>query len=271
MLSLEIQIITFGPEGLARVGTMTMPQLPGLRYFVSLQNPDRLPIEVPATLARRDDVEIHEHYTRGSNVNRNVALSRGSSDIILFADDDLHYNAEGLKAVIKAFEDDPALDYATFIHTGGDNKSFPDHSFDLSGKDPKGYYMTAFELAVRRRSLPADMRYSNHFGLGMPVFGTGDDSVFFMRLQKSCLKGRFFPIEIVRHPAITTGNRAATPTVLRTQGGYLRLKYGMAEGLLRLLRDVPRRNAPLHSSLAHMLKGFFVVRKYLNADGSDRF
>lgn len=269
-MTLEVQIITYGAEGLKRVGEMTLPQIEGVRYFVSFQNPQREKYQIPATISGRKDVEVYEHFTKGSNVNRNMALSRGDSDIILFADDDLHYSAEGLKALISAFEKDPALDYATFMHTGGDNKKFPDFEFDLSKKEPKGYYMTAFELAVRRKSLPEDFRYSANFGLGMPVFGTGDDSVFFLRLQKSNLKGRFFPIVIVRHPNITTGNRKATPTVLRTQGAYIRLKYGTFEGFLRLLRDVPRRNASLWNSFRHMLHGFILVPKYMNHDGTDK-
>ncbi len=269
-MTLEVQIITYGAEGLARVGEMTLPRVEGVRYFVSFQNPERQGYEIPASIAARDDVEVFEHFTKGSNVNRNVALSRGDSDMILFADDDLHYTADGLRAVIDAFEGDSTLDYATFKHSGGDNKFFPDYKFDLGKKDPKGYYMTAFELAVRRSSLPGNMRYSAHFGLGMPVFGTGDDSIFFMRLQKSSLKGFFFPIEIVRHPNVTTGNRRATPAVLRTQGAYLRLKYGAFEGLMRLIRDVPRRNAPLWSSFFNMMKGYIIIPKYLNQDGTDK-
>lgn len=269
-MTLEVQIISYGAEGLKRVGEMTLPEVAGVRYFVSFQNPERQKYDIPASISTRKDVEVYEHFTKGSNINRNVAMSRGDSDLILFADDDLHYSAQGLKAVIAAFEKDSELDYATFMHTGGDNKWFPDYEFDLGQKEPKGYYMTAFELAVRRRSLPKDMRYSAHFGLGMPVFGTGDDSVFFLRLQKSKLKGRFFPIVIVHHPNITTGNRKATPTVLRTQGAYIRLKYGTVEGLLRLLRDVPRRNASLWSSFYHMMKGFVLIPKYLNQDGTDR-
>lgn len=269
MITLEVQIITYGSEGLRRVGEMTLPEIEGVRYFVSFQNPEKKEYEIPKSIASRKDVEILEHHTVGSNINRNMALSRGNSDIILFADDDLHYSSEGLKAVMNIFDKDPSLDYATFIHTGGDNKIFPNFEFDLGGKEPKGYYMTAFELAVRRRSLPRQFRYSAHFGLGMPVFGTGDDSIFFLRLQKSSLKGRFFPVEIVRHPNITTGNRTATPTVLRTQGAYIRLKYGAFEGFFRLVRDVSRRKASPWSAFRHMLKGFIIIPKYVNKDCSD--
>ncbi len=260
-MTLEVQISTYGRDGLERVGRMALPRMDGVRYFVSFQNPDCEPYTVPESLAHRTDVEISEHRSRGLSANRNHALSRGNSDIILIADDDLSYNPQGLQAVIDAFETHPWLDFATFKYSGADAKTYPTESFDLSQREPKGYYVSSIEMALRRESILADMRFNENFGVGTPRFGACEDSIFLLNLQRNNnLRGRFFPIVITQHCGPSTGRRRATPSVLRAQGAWLRLRYGAVMGLVRLVRDVSRRNAPWPKALWYMVEGYFSVQ-----------
>ena len=91
-MTLEVEICTYGLDGLQRVAQMTLPPVEGVRYRICMQNPDCAAVELPEAL-RRPDVDFFQHPTRGLSVNRNVALDRAEADIILIADDDLHYTA----------------------------------------------------------------------------------------------------------------------------------------------------------------------------------
>ena len=261
-MKLEVQICTMGPEGLQRVGEMTLPRLENVSYTICLQNPNNYECAVPQFLASRDDIRILEHSTRGLSRNRNFGLDRATGDIILIADDDLKYTADGLRKIIGCFESHPEVDYATFGHRGGDNKWFPEREFDFCDGEPKGYYLTSFELALRRSSIGEDTRFSVYFGLGA-WFAAGEENLFELYMRRKGLRGRYFPLEIVEHPSVSSGSRKPTEGLLRAQGAFFRIKYGKGEGMLRLLRDVPRRHTNWIRAAYHMITGYSTVEGWL--------
>jgi len=267
-MELEVQISTFGKAGLHRVAKMKLPEIDGVKYLVSLQNPDGDVIDVPQAL-ERGDIKILEHADRGLSVNRNYGIENGNCNVILIADDDLDYTSEGLNFVKSVFENNPTLDFATFRHEGDDGKKFPDHEFEIKRKLPKDYYLTSFELAIRRSSLPDDLRFSPMLGIGSPLFSVGEENVFMYRMVMNGLRGRFFPYTIAVHRGQTSGVRLASITVLQGQGAWLWIRYGWIEGFLRVLVDTPRRNAPFFKSLIYMIKGFCKAHCYFDKTGED--
>lgn len=254
-MKLEVLISTYGTDGLARTAGMQLPAVYDVSYLVYLQLPEDSELEVPDSL-RRDDVRIEVSRSRGLSRNRNNALDNSSGDILLIADDDLDFTVEALEGVKSTFEENPLLDFATFRHVGEDRKWFPAYEFDFSSREPAGYYLTSFELALRRKSIVPRFRFPENMGAGTPLFGSGEENVFLLQMLKEGLRGRFFPMVVATHKGLTTGCRRATPATLRGQGAYFRLRYGVAEGLMRLLRDAPRRNYSLLPSVIHMLAGF---------------
>lgn len=265
---LEIQICTYGVDGLDRVSKMELPIVENVRYTVCFQNPENHKCDFPKEL-NRSDVRILEHSTKGLSVNRNFGLDNSQGDIILIADDDLKYSHDGLNYIINTFEKHPDIDFAAFKHIGGDNKHFPKCEFDFVGKDPRGYYLTSFELAIKRDSLPKEIRFSKNLGIGAPIFGAGEECVFLLRMKKHGLKGRFFPVVIAEHPNISTGNREASPAFLRAQGAWLWIRYGWIEGFLRLVRDIPRRNSDWSTSFKMLINGFVKAHKYFDREGKE--
>lgn len=265
---LEVQICTFGAAGLARVATMQLPEVPGVRYMVSLQNPDGDSVDIPQPL-RRSDLTVFQHPTRGLSINRNMAIDHSDADIILIADDDLNYTARGLETVLDTFHLNPDLDFATFMHTGADNKRYPEGQ-ELKLRLPKGYYLTSFELAIRRSSLPPDLRFSPNMGIGAPLFGAGEENLLLMRMIKKGLKGRFVPEVVVEHPGLSTGMREATPAFLRAQGAWIRLYYGALRGAPRIILDAARRNAPYFKALFYLSVGFIRSFAYFTSDGEEK-
>lgn len=268
-MTLEVQICTFGAEGLSRVAKMSLPIMADVLYTVCLQNPKNDSFTLPPELDRKD-IRILAHNSIGLSNNRNFGIDNAVGDIILIADDDLNYKKEGLKAVVSAFEKNPNLDFAAFKHCGGDNKKFPETEFDFRDGEPKGYYLTSFELAFRRQSLPHGLRFSSQLGVGAPIFRAAEESVFLFRLKKEKLRGKFFPVTIVQHPGMTTGVREATEGSLCAQGAWIWIRYGWIEGFLRVLRDVPRRNTSPAKAAKGLIKGYLLAHRYFSKDGKDR-
>ena len=261
-MTLEVEICTYGLDGLQRVAQMTLPPVEGVRYRICMQNPDCAAVELPEAL-RRPDVDFFQHPTRGLSVNRNVALDRAEADIILIADDDLHYTAEGLRAVIDTFAADPTLDFATFEYSGPDGKTYPEQSCNLSEPLPRGYYITSFELAIRRSSLPASLRFFIFMGIGNTFYTCGEENSFLLLIIRNGLKGKFFPIEICQHPGLTSGSRRPIPGSLRSIGGYIWLEHSNRSPFqrfilapLRILRRSARPGVAYFTALRHILHGF---------------
>ena len=265
---LEILISTFGKNGLDRVKQMYLPEIDNVSYLVSLQNPYKEEILYPEVL-KRSDIRIIETDSIGLGLNRNHSLLNATGDILLIADDDLVYKRDGIIKIKELFESNDDLDFATFQYAGGDNKIYPEYSFNLK-TEPRGYYITSFEIAIRRESLPLDIQFSRYIGAGMNLFGSGEENLFVYRLIQAGLKGMFYPIEIVRHPALTTGSRESTPAMLRGQGNWFRLRYGIFMGYLRLIRDVPRRNTSWYKSYLYMTQGFILSFFYFKRNGEDK-
>ena len=275
-MTLEVEICTYGLDGLQRVAQMTLPPVEGVRYRICMQNPDCAAVELPEAL-RRPDVDFFQHPTRGLSVNRNVALDRAEADIILIADDDLHYTAEGLRAVIDTFAADPTLDFATFKFECSAPKSYPTESIKLNVQREKRYIACSIEIAVRRKSLPKSIRFSPQAGIGAPVFGCAEENLFLQRLLLKGLYGRFFPITICNHPQIVTCCRIFSPSILRGFGLLMWIQFHNASFFQKYIMFLPRVvvrayyvKTPIYKTMYYMLSGYFKAHKYFNNDLSDR-
>ena len=92
MLTLDIAVVTHGPEGILRVEKMLLNPIDNVRYVISWQNHNNTPI--PDKIIERKDVEVHRLGILGISNNRNNALEHSKGDIVLFSDDDLIYNKD---------------------------------------------------------------------------------------------------------------------------------------------------------------------------------
>lgn len=219
--TLDVAISTLGPDGIARTAAMELPRLEGVRYIVSWQTDTPLPLPEPL---QRPDVEVHAITGRGLSRNRNNALAHTRADVVLIADDDLSYTPGALKAVAGAFAAHPGLDFATFRYDGADHKTYPATECDLR-RLPRGYFLTSFELALRRRVIDDGIRFDERFGLGSPL-GAGEEELLLATLRRRGYRGRFFPVNITTHHGPTTGMRPASrPGAVRALGAYIGMAY----------------------------------------------
>lgn len=206
MLTLDLAMITYRPEGLARLAGRLLPPLPGVRYVVSWQEHGGAP--VPDEIAQRADVEVHRLDVKGQSHNRNNAIAHCRADIILHADDDIIYTPAGLQTVIDTFEQNPEVDVATFRSVHGDASRFPADATDLGRRLPKGYYVATFEIAFRRATA-GNLRCCPELGLASPRLHAGEDEMFLMSAIRRGLHCRFFPATICTHPGESTGTKGS--------------------------------------------------------------
>lgn len=262
-MTLEVLICTYGNEGINRVAQMNLPKVEGVKYLVSWQT-NEFNLLLPDELHRKD-IRISTTNSKGLSVNRNHSIEKATGDICLIADDDLKYTEEQLQLVIDTFEKNPHIDIALFRHCGNSNKQYPNYEFDLNGKKPKGYYITSFEIAFLRKSIPSSLRFDTHFGVGtsMPA---GEESLFIHYAMKHGLNCRFYPSTIVYHNGLSTGSRTPTPGVLQANGAVIAATYGLL-GIFRLpiiaWRLSHQGKAKVFPAVQHLFKGYIYGKKNL--------
>lgn len=221
MLTLDLAVVTHRPEGLQKVAEMLLPPIAGVRYVVSWQQ--HCGAEIPDALTRRKDVDIHRFDGAGISSNRNNAIEHCTSDIILFADDDLELFPQGLAEIRKSFEDCPKLDVATFKSMHADLNRFPARRTPLNRHYPKGYWVTSVEIAFRR-STAGSLRCCPELGLGAPSLHGGEDEMLLQSAIRRGLNCWFYPVDICAHPHPSTGTKSnLTAGNLRAAGCVLAL------------------------------------------------
>lgn len=260
---LEVLICTIHADGLKRVADMHLPRVDGVRYLVSWQMPGNesaLDIALPDQL-KRDDITICRTATSGLSNNRNNAFDHATAPVVLIADDDLRYTADGLEGVIAAFEADSDLDVAQFRFDGNDaSKPYPDKAVDLARRLPKGLYVTSFELAMRRDTVLPQIRFDTRFGIGSDRWLHGEEHIFLLEARRRGLKCRYIPHTVATHTGPTTGQRSYDRAGLpAADGAVIAAEYGIA-GIMRIPLLAWRRHrqgrAPLLWCGWHALRGF---------------
>lgn len=205
-LTLEILIATCGAEGGKRVAAMNLPSIPGVRYLVSWQEPGES--QMPSELSARDDVRILTLTGLGLSRNRNHCLENATGDLLMIADDDLQFYPSGLKDVIRTFEQNPDLEYASFRYDSDYPKHYPPAECSLSTL-PKNFFQSSVEIVLRRKSKAGRLRFCESFGLGNDnEFSSGEEELLLKKARNNNLNCRFFPITTCFHPGQTTGVRS---------------------------------------------------------------
>ena len=253
-MTLEVMICTMGSEGIGRVARMELPEVEGVSYLVSWQQPHG---EVPPVL-QRSDVKIITSDDRGLSVNRNHALDAATSDVLLVADDDLRYTASQLKNVIEAMERHPDVELATFRYEGVNSKVYPEQEMDITRNWPKNYYVTSFEIALRRESRAGQLRFDERFGVGAPLFHLGEEELLLLEARKKGIRCRYFPITITSHVGLTSGNREWTPGACRGMGAVIRRTFPLTclpRIVLKAYRGCRARKVRFLTGIWYMLEG----------------
>ena len=264
-MTLEILICAYNNR-IENVANVLMPPMHNITYLISWQQSDDFTApELPDAL-RREDVKICTLRGKGLSLNRNNAIACATGDICLIGDDDITYLPNHVPHIIEIFESHPTIDIATFKYDSKNNpKWYPSYSFDLR-QSAKGYYVTSFEIAFRRKSVQGVVQFNPLFGLNAPVLIDGEEGVFINDALNKGLSGFFFPYVIARHDHATTAERhASDPKHLMGNGAYIYLAYKDGTAPLRYVlfawRSCKKNPLKFFPMLRHVLQGVKYIKK----------
>jgi glycosyltransferase involved in cell wall biosynthesis len=218
--TLTVALVTVG----ARLSRVALPApMPGVDYVVTVQA-----MAEDAALpdwSERDDVQVWREPSVGVSANRNAGLARATGDLVLFCDDDIRLNLDGITHLRRAFDSDPALALALGWREG---------RLPAAGAHHRPCRLTALnsgraappEIMVRRRAVSdAGVLFDTGFGIGAR-YPLGEEYIFVTDLLAKGLKGRSFPVVTGRHDGPSSGDHWADPELLRARAAVLRRVFG---------------------------------------------
>ena len=132
------------------------------------------------SIETKDSLKMITTQTRGVGLNRNIALLAATSELVLFADDDVVYNDGMPEAVIAAFAENPDADIMIFgmdIVKGGvvtEKRHLQKKRRHLWNSLRFGTYTIA---ARREALLKHNISFNQCFGGGCK-FSAGEDTLF---------------------------------------------------------------------------------------------
>lgn len=231
MTTIDILICSFN-KGVVRIEDVLMPQREGIRYIVSYQyNDERYLDLIPQSLTQRDDVKLFKYFGQGLSANRNLAIEKASSDLLMFADDDTHILPEAIEEVRRVFESSDAPDVAFFrasTYTGKLLKTYPEQEMPLKHM-PDTYSVSTIEMVCRRISVQGKIRFDERFGLGTKFLTCGEEEIWFEDALRANLSIHYYPIKTVETSTMLKKSLIYVDAgVQRSRGAFTYYMHGAA-------------------------------------------
>lgn len=234
-MTIELLIATV-EEHLAEIPGMLLPLHKDVRYLVSCQYREQLPV-CPDALLERQDVRVVYLKGMGLSRNRNNCLQHAQFDILVIADDDCRYTLEALAHILDTYKRCNELDIALF-RVEGMQKYYPECDFRYSCETFRSAYYTASVEMTMRRDRIDDLRFNEHFGLGSEVLAAGEEQVFLYDALQMGKEIHWFPFTIATTAPDTTGERfLADPRVQLSKGAVFCYLFGWAKAYYLCLKE----------------------------------
>lgn len=234
-----MQKLTLGYSTLAdRVGNIVPPPIQrNWGVAIVIQNPEAIAWrgERLAQLMMREDVEVQELSSLGvaKSRNRNIWLAKG--EYLVFGDDDVEFDVDGLTKAIAYLDDHP--EYSLLLAMAKDSqgnirKRYPSKVEDLSRFNSAR--AATYEMIIRVEAIrQLGVWFDEEFGAGAKNY-LGDEYIFVVDMLSAGGKGVFVPIVIATHPAESSGSRWGTATDRKVRAAVFTRVFGVAAPLVRL-------------------------------------
>lgn len=232
---IEIACSTLG----ARIAAIELPEpRAGISYLILLQQPESIAPDLYAALASRADTRVVPLSSIGLSNSRNAALTEAKAPYLLFSDDDVQLDLEGIADLAYQFVQDPDL----ALVAGWRAERLPKHA-------PARKYLTRFssgricapEFMVDLAKIrAAGLGFDPEFGLGAR-YGLSEDYVFVSDILRAGLKGIALPVVTGSHPEDSSGDNWSDPELMQARGAVIARVFGVWAPLIRLAYVVKHR------------------------------
>lgn len=198
-------------------------ELAGAELVVVAQTGRRVPdtdttADAPATGAYPELAALEERGarvvvldSRGVAKSRNEALRQATRKYLLFCDDDVTVNVEGVAAAVAHLErTGAALALGRAVdESGAFRKNYPDDTVPLTFLNSAK--AATYEMIVDvEQARAADVWFDERFGAGVDTLYLGDEYIFIADLLRAGLKADAVNITVATHPADSSGARWGT-------------------------------------------------------------
>lgn len=232
MTSNEI-LLTFGFSTLStRLKNISYPEQNDTREVIVLvQNPNEesYVFNIPKT-------KLVELKSRGVAKSRNAALKYASGKYLIFADDDITFDENGITKLVEYFEAHPecAIIMAqTSDETGALRKEYPAKAHKLTPFNSAK--AATYEMMVRVEAIrAAGIQFDENFGAGVDNF-LGDEYIFIADALKQGLQGMYLPIRVAIHPKESSGSTWGTERDLKARAAVFARVFGATAPIFRAL------------------------------------
>ena len=226
-------ILTFAYSTLAnRVKNISYPMKDESREFIVLvQNPSE-----QSYVFDSPNKKLVELKSRGVAKSRNAALKYSAGKYLIFGDDDITFDENGIKELIKYFETHPecAIIMAqTTDETGALRKSYPAKAHKLTRFNSAK--AATYEMMVRVEAIRnLGIQFDENFGAGVDNF-LGDEYIFIADALKRGLQGMYLPIRVAIHPKESSGSAWGTDKDLKARAAVFTRVFGPTAPIFRAL------------------------------------
>ena len=228
------EILTIGYSTLAeRIKNISAPEvnLPH-EIFISIQNPGNIKYELPTNF----DFRSATSNEKGVAKSRNVVLNNTETKYLLFADDEITFLSDGIKAAIAYLEANPDCDLVlaqAIDNKGILRKSYPRTETKLTRFNSAK--AATYEMIIRVESVKnKGINFDENFGAGVENF-LGDEYIFITDLLKNGGRALFLPVTIAIHPEESSGSRWGTESDLRARSQVFTRVFGLSAPLIRTI------------------------------------
>lgn len=169
-----------------------------------------------------DNIRIIKFNEQGLSKSRNKAIKNAKGDILLFSDDDIHYEPNIYNVITQAYKAIPDAEIITFkAYTKGKKpfKNYPNrihrHNFRTAMK------VSSWEITCNINKIKnSNLKFNELFGLGS-IFPSAEENLFIIDALKNGLKVYFYPEFIVVHPEEETSSHNFSQKVIESKGAFL--------------------------------------------------
>ncbi|WP_375605116.1 glycosyltransferase family A protein [Flavobacterium davisii] len=155
------------------------------------------------------NIRVINTYTIGLSISRNIALQNAYGTILVIADDDIVFEKDFEKILLKNYNNFPNTHVICFQAKKDDKtllKKYPSQKKE-NIKAIDILNVANIEITINRQNInPSYLKYNDWFGLNA-MFGLGEEPVFLSNLKKKGYRIDFIPETIVTHPNLTTTDK----------------------------------------------------------------
>lgn len=223
--------VTIGISTLAhRMHNIALPEATrGIQYLIMVQGG-----AADATLSylTRPDVTYHELALTGVAQSRSAVMDHCQTPLLLFMDDDVDMQIDGIQAMGQYMTAHPSHSVATgtTLHDSYSVSNIAQHALNHWNT---ARLMTPGMMVRVAKIRESGVRFDPEFGLN-GSYPIGDEFVFVTDLLKKGHSGMRLPIVVGRHEGHSTGDIWADSNILNARRAVLRRVFGRWAPLVQI-------------------------------------